>query len=130
MEQPITALQTPDCDWLLHRFIEVNFSKLVDSNQISGMTLFAFIVISVKFQVKLMSAKKKNPRISCNELSITLSTLCKNLVNSSNFNVAIFNFFVKFDDPFSHVFIFAKFPESHRFVAVPVTRSNNFVSLH
>ena len=34
MEQPITALQTPDCDWLLHRFIEVNFSKLTDSNQI------------------------------------------------------------------------------------------------
>ena len=34
MEQPITALQTPDCDWLLHRFIEVNFSKLMDSDQI------------------------------------------------------------------------------------------------
>ena len=34
MEQPITALQTPDCDWLLHSFIEVNFSKLTDSNQI------------------------------------------------------------------------------------------------
>ena len=33
MEQPITALQTPDCDWLLHRFIEVNFSKLTDSNK-------------------------------------------------------------------------------------------------
>ena len=34
MEQPITALQTPDCDWLLHRFIEVNFSKLTDSKEI------------------------------------------------------------------------------------------------
>ena len=34
MEQPITALQTPDCDWLLHRFIEVNFSKLTKNNQI------------------------------------------------------------------------------------------------
>ena len=34
MEQPITALQTPDCDWLLHSFIEVNFSKLTDCNQI------------------------------------------------------------------------------------------------
>ena len=34
MEQPITALQTTDCNWLLHRFIEVNFSKLTDSNQI------------------------------------------------------------------------------------------------
>ena len=30
-----------------------------------------------------------------------------------------------------HVFIFGNvFPESHGFVAVPVTRSNNFVSLH
>ena len=27
-------LQTPDCDWLLHSFIEVNSSKLTDSNQI------------------------------------------------------------------------------------------------
>ena len=34
MEQPITALLTPACDWLLHRFIEVNFSKLTDSNKI------------------------------------------------------------------------------------------------
>ena len=34
MEQPITALQTLDCDLLLHWFIEVNFSKLTDSNQI------------------------------------------------------------------------------------------------
>ena len=32
MEQPI--LQTPDYDWLLRRFIEVNFSKLTGSNQI------------------------------------------------------------------------------------------------
>ena len=34
MEQPITALQTPDCDWLLHRFVQVNFSKLTESNKI------------------------------------------------------------------------------------------------
>ena len=34
MEQPITALQTPACDWLFHMFIEENFSKLTDSNQI------------------------------------------------------------------------------------------------
>ena len=34
MEQPITALQTHDYNWLLHRFKEVNFSKLTDSNQI------------------------------------------------------------------------------------------------
>ena len=34
IKQPITALQTPDYDWLLHRFIEVYFSKLTKSNQI------------------------------------------------------------------------------------------------
>ena len=39
-ELPITALQTPDCDWSLFWFVEVNFSRY--SNQISGMTLFAF----------------------------------------------------------------------------------------
>ena len=34
MEQPITVRLTPDCDWLLHRFVELYFSKLTDSNQI------------------------------------------------------------------------------------------------
>ena len=33
MDQPISDLQTPHRDWLLHKFIEVNFSKLTDSNQ-------------------------------------------------------------------------------------------------
>ena len=33
MEGPITALQKLDCDWFLHNFIEVNFSKLTNSNQ-------------------------------------------------------------------------------------------------
>ena len=55
----------------------------------------------------------------------------KNRVNSSNFNATILKFSVKFDHPFSHVFIFGNmFPESHGFVAVPVTRANNFVSLY
>ena len=27
MDGPITALQTLDCDWSVHLFIEVNFSK-------------------------------------------------------------------------------------------------------
>ena len=27
MGGPITALQTLDCDWSLHKFIEMNFSK-------------------------------------------------------------------------------------------------------
>ena len=34
MDGPITALQTPDCDWAVHKFIEVNISKLTDNNQI------------------------------------------------------------------------------------------------
>ena len=34
MGEPITALQTLDCDWSPHKFIEENFSKLTDSNQI------------------------------------------------------------------------------------------------
>ena len=56
MEQPITSPQTPDCDWLLHRFIQVNFSKLINEKKQknSGMTLFAIIITSVKFQLRLM----------------------------------------------------------------------------
>ena len=34
MARPITTLQTLDSDWAPHKFIEVNFSKLTDSNQI------------------------------------------------------------------------------------------------
>ena len=34
MAQPITGRITRDCDWLRHRLIEVNFSKLTDMNQI------------------------------------------------------------------------------------------------
>ena len=43
----------------------------------------------------------------------------------------VLKFSEKFDHLFPHVFIFGNmFPESHGFDAVPVTRSNNFVSLH
>ena len=47
----------------------------------------------------------------------------KNLVNSSNCNSTTLKFSEnKFDHPFLHVFIFGKvFPESHGFVAMPVT---------
>ena len=37
--------------------------------------MFAFIITSVKFQDKLMSAKCFLPKISCNKLSITLYLL-------------------------------------------------------
>ena len=55
----------------------------------------------------------------------------KNRVNSSNLYATILKFSEKFDHPFSHVFIFRNmFPESHGFVAVPVTKSNNFVPIY
>ena len=45
-----------------------------------------------------------------------------NRVNSSNFNFKTLKFSEKFDNSFSHVFIFGNmFPESHGFVAMPVT---------
>ena len=55
----------------------------------------------------------------------------KNRVVSINFNYTILKFSEKFDHLFSHVFIFGNMlSESDDFNAVPVTRSNNFVSLH
>ena len=33
-ERPITALQTPDSDWSLFWYIEMNFSKFTEKNQI------------------------------------------------------------------------------------------------
>ena len=47
---------------------------LTDSNQIFRND-FEFIIASVKFKLKLMSAKFFLPTISYNKLSITLSTL-------------------------------------------------------
>ena len=55
----------------------------------------------------------------------------KNRDNSNNFDATILKFSNKFDQPILYVFIFGNmFPASHGFVAVPLTRSNNFVSLH
>ena len=55
----------------------------------------------------------------------------KNRVNSVNFKATILKFSEKFDHQFMHVFMFHNmFPGNNSFVAVPVTRSNNFVSLH
>ena len=52
-----------------------------------------------------------------------------NSLNSSNFNDTTLRFAEKFDHPFSHVFIFGNiFRESHGFILVPVTNSNNFGS--
>ena len=51
MDGPITALQMLDCDWLVHKFIELNFSKLMDNNEFSGITLIAFVITSVKYHL-------------------------------------------------------------------------------
>ena len=52
-----------------------------------------------------------------------------NRVNSSNFNAVILKISVKFDHPFSHVFIFGdKFPESRGFVAMPVRSCIKYAS--
>ena len=67
MEQPIRVGWLEGRDWFLHSFIEVNVAKLTDSNQIFRND-FAFIITSVKFQLKLRSANFFLPMISCNEL--------------------------------------------------------------
>ena len=53
----------------------------------------------------------------------------KNRINSNNFIATAHIFSEKFEHPFSYVFRFSNmFPEGRRFVAVPVTSSNNFIS--
>ena len=45
------------------------------------------------------------------------------------FNDTTLKFTEQYDHPFSHVFIFGNmFRESHGFISVPVTSSNNYVS--
>ena len=68
MEGPITALQTLACDWSLNKFIEVNFSKLTDSNQTLSIDFVCihyhlskissrFILLSSKFSPPMVSLK-------------------------------------------------------------------------
>ena len=50
-------------------------------------------------------------------------------LTQAKFNATTLRFAEKFDHLFSHVFTFSNmFPESHGFISVPVTISNNFVS--
>ena len=37
MEQPITALQTSDFDWLRHRFIEANFAININASDFTNI---------------------------------------------------------------------------------------------
>ena len=51
-EGPITVLQTFDCDWSVHKFIEVDLSKLTDSNQIFRIDFVSIHYHICKFCVK------------------------------------------------------------------------------
>ena len=65
MEGPITALEKLDCDWSPHNFIQVNFSKLTDSNQIFRNNIVCIhYITSVKYQFNLFTAKFLPPTIS------------------------------------------------------------------
>ena len=44
------------CDWSLFWFTYMNFSKLPNNNQIFRLTLFAFFITAVKFQLELLIA--------------------------------------------------------------------------
>ena len=53
MDGPITVERLKCCDWSVHEFIEVNFSKLADSNQI-----FRIGFVSIQYQLGEISLKK------------------------------------------------------------------------
>ena len=68
MAQPIIGRITRDCDWLRHRLIEVNFSKLTDMNQI-----FRIEFVCLHYHL----GEKSSQIIQCiifapNELTITI----------------------------------------------------------
>ena len=74
MEQPITAGYLEGCDWLLHRFIEVNFSKSTNSNQIFRNNFVCLYYYLCKISTQINECIFFIPMISWNELSITLPT--------------------------------------------------------
>ena len=55
IERPITVERLTRCDWPLDEFIEVNFAKLATESIIFRNDI-AFIIASVNFQLKLLSA--------------------------------------------------------------------------
>ena len=60
MEQPITRV-FEDCDWLLHRFTEVNFSTLMDSNQIFRNDFVCFCCHLCKISTEINECKIFSP---------------------------------------------------------------------
>ena len=67
------AVEGPGTALFVRRFISVNFST--HNHQTSGITLFAFIAIYVKFQLKLSSAKFLRGTISYSYSSIPVNLL-------------------------------------------------------
>ena len=78
-----------------------------------------------------MSTSKRTPNTAQNSCKLIDLEMRIELINRDQFNATILKFFEKFYHQFLHVYIFGNmFPESHGFIAVPVTRSNHFVSVH
>ena len=61
MEQPITVGCLENCDWLLHSFIEVNFSKLADSNQIFRNDFVCLYYHLSKISIQINQCKHFSP---------------------------------------------------------------------
>ena len=69
---PITALQTVDCDWSPHLFIEANFSTLTDSDKI-----FIIDFIRIHFHLSQISSQI----IECTIFFLSMISLIRTLYN-------------------------------------------------
>ena len=64
MDEPITAIQTLHCSWSVHKFIEVNFSKLTDNNKIFRNDFDCIHYHLCKISSKIIECKMFAPKIS------------------------------------------------------------------
>ena len=91
MARPITALQILNFDWSPNKFLEVTLSKLRDSTKFSGLTLFSFITTSVKFHLKLLSAKFWIPSLKWTLYYYLLyATTTYSKCNNNKHNIVVF----------------------------------------
>ena len=67
MGGPITVERLKCCDWSVHKFIEVNFSKLTDSNQIFRIDFLCIHYHLCEISSQIIECKILGPY----ELSIT-----------------------------------------------------------
>ena len=93
----ITALQTLDCDWSVHKFIEVNISELTDSNQIlrNYFVCIHYHICEISSQITECKISASYDIIEINSLAITTlqHTVCKSArppsyTGAPNFNNA------------------------------------------